>query len=67
MTQGIRDFEPTGRDWQTRLEALRTPDGQPLRPCLQAELLRECRRLRQVMEMLAEVEAEQLEAACGGS
>jgi transposase len=26
MTQGIRDFEPTRRDWQTRLEAVRTPD-----------------------------------------
>src|SRR5215213_8893813 len=59
MTQGIRDFEPTRRDWEIRLEALRTPDGQPLRPCLRAELLRECRRLRQVMEMLAEIEAEQ--------
>jgi transposase len=59
LTQGIRDFEPTRRDWQARLEALRTPDGQPLRPCLQAELLRECRRLRQVMAMIAEVEAEQ--------
>jgi transposase len=59
MTQGIRDFEPTRRDWEARLEALRTPDGQPIRPCLRAELLRECRRLRQVMDMLAEVEAEQ--------
>ncbi|MDP9372510.1 MAG: transposase, partial [Chloroflexota bacterium] len=59
MTQGIRDFEPTRGDWQERLEALRMPDGQPLAPCLRAELLRECRRLRQVMEMVAEVEAEQ--------
>ncbi len=59
MTQGIRDFEPTRSDWQARLEALRTPDGQPLAPCLRAELLRECRRLRQVVEMVAEVEAEQ--------
>ena len=59
MTQGIRDFEPTRRDWEARLDALRTPGGQPIRPCLRAELLRECRRLRQVMEMLAEVEAEQ--------
>ena len=59
MTQGIRDFEPTRSDWQVRLEALRTPHGQPLAPCLRAELLRECRRLRQVMEMVGEVEAEQ--------
>jgi transposase len=63
MTQGIRDFEPTRRDWEARLDALRTPDGQPIRPCLRAELLRECRRLRQVMDMLAEVEAEQKAAA----
>lgn len=59
MTQGIRDFAPARGDWQARLEALRTPDGQPLAPCLRAELLREGRRLRQVMEMVAEVEAEQ--------
>jgi transposase len=59
MTQGIRDFEPTRRDWEARLDALRMPDGQPIGPCLRAELSRECRRLRQVMEMLAEVEAEQ--------
>jgi transposase len=59
MTQGIRNFEPARSDWQARLEALRTPGGQPLAPCLRAELLRECRRLRQVMEMVAEVEAEQ--------
>src|SRR3712207_9457164 len=59
MTQGIRDFEPTRSDWQARLEALRTPDGRSLAPRLRAELLRECRRLRQGMEMAAEVEAEQ--------
>ena len=59
MTQGIRDFEPTRRDWPARLEALRTPDGQERAPCLRAEVLRECRRLWQVMERVAEVEAEQ--------
>ena len=64
MTQGLRDFEPTRRDWQARFEALRTPDGLPLAPCLRAELLRECRRLWLVMEMIAEVEAEQ-KGRCG--
>jgi transposase len=59
MTQGIRDFEPTRRDWQARFEALRTPDGLPLGSCLRAELLRECRRLWLVMEMIAALEAEQ--------
>ena len=62
MTHGIRDFTPTRSDWQERLAALRTPDGRPLPPCLGAELLRECRRLRQVMEMIAEVESEQKQA-----
>ena len=63
MTQGIRGFEPTRSDWQVRLGALRTPHGQPLAPRLRAELLRECRRLRRVMEMVGEVEAEQRAAA----
>src|SRR4051794_26087588 len=40
MTQGIRDFEPTRRDWQERLDGLHTADGQPLAPCLRAELRR---------------------------
>jgi transposase len=68
MTLGVRDFEPVRRDWQTRLDGLRTPDGQALPACLQAEITRECRRLHQVIEMIAEIEAEQeaaLEAEAG--
>jgi len=67
MTQGIRDFEPTRRDWQARFEALRTADDQPLAPCLWAELLRECLRLRQVMEMVAEVEQKAVAQAEDGT
>src|SRR3954468_17137547 len=62
MTQGIRDFEPTRRDWQERLDGVHTADGQPLAPCLRAELRRECQRLWQVIEMVAEIEAELREA-----
>jgi transposase len=62
MTQGIRDFEPTRRDWQERLDGLHTADGQPLAPCLRAELRCECQRLWQVIEMVAEIEAELREA-----
>src|SRR3954467_8362518 len=62
MTQGIRDFEPTRRDWQERLDGLHTADGQPLAPCLRAELRRECQRLWQVIEMVAEIGAELREA-----
>lgn len=62
MTLGVRDFEPTRRDWQERLGGLRTADGQELPTCLKAEITRECRRLHQVIVMIAEVEAEQAAA-----
>src|SRR5215468_10677079 len=62
MTLGVRDFEPTRRDWQKRLGDLRTADGQELPTCLKAEITRECRRLHQVIVMIAEVEAEQAAA-----
>jgi transposase len=63
MTQGIRDFAPTRRDWRERLDGLRTADGHALLPCLKAEIARECRRLWQVIDMIAEVEAEQHQVA----
>ncbi len=63
MTQGIRDFAPTRRDWRERLDRLRTADGHALLPCLKAEIARECRRLWQVIDMIAEVEAEQHQVA----
>ena len=62
MTLGVRDFEPTRRDWQERLGGLRTADGRELPACLKAEVTRECRRLHQVIVMIAEVEAEQASA-----
>jgi transposase len=58
MTQGIRDFQPVRRGWQERLELVRTGDGQPLSGCLKAEIVRECRRLALVDEMLDELEQE---------
>jgi transposase len=62
MTLGVRDFEPTRRDWQERLAGLRTADGRELPACLKAEITRECRRLHQVIVMIGEVEAEQAAA-----
>jgi transposase len=59
MTLGVRDFEPARRDWQERLGGLQTADGQELPTCLKAEITRECRRLHQVIAMIAEVESEQ--------
>lgn len=70
MTHGIRDFAPARRDWPERLDALRTADGQVFPPCLKAEIARECRRLRQVIEMISEIEAEQeaaVEAEAGNA
>lgn len=58
MTHGIRDFEPTRRDWHNRLDQLRTGDGRVLAPCLKAEIERECQRRGLVMEMIGAVEAE---------
>lgn len=66
VTQGIREFEPTRRDCKERFGALRPAEGQPLAPCLRAELRHGCRRLRQVREMVAEVEAEQEAVAEAG-
>lgn len=58
MTLGIRDFQPTRRDWADRLERLRTGDGRELPPALRAEVERECRRLWQVNEMIGAVARE---------
>jgi transposase len=62
MTLGVRDFEPTRRDWQQRVGGLRTADGHELPACLKAEITRECRRLHHVIVKIAEVEAEQAAA-----
>jgi transposase len=59
----VRDFAPTRRDWRKRLDGARTADGRelPLHP--RQEIERECRRLWLAVEMMAEVEAEQQQAA----
>ncbi|MBV9194547.1 MAG: IS110 family transposase [Solirubrobacterales bacterium] len=56
-TQGVFGFEPTRQDRRTRLDALRTPEGQGLPPRLRAELLHQIERLELVLRHLAEVEA----------
>ena len=45
---GIRGFKPTLRKAAERLEALRTPEGEPLPPNTLAELRRDMARLRVV-------------------
>lgn len=63
MTQGVREFAATRRGWRNRLEELRTAAGEKLAPYLKKEIERECRRLWLVIEMIAEIEAEQKEVA----
>ena len=56
--QVIADYEPMRRDCRGRLEELRTGDGRPLPPRLQAEIGRELDRLELVKRQIAAVEAE---------
>jgi transposase len=54
--QGVRDYNPLGRDHFERLETLRTGDGRELLPMLKAEIRRELDRLAVVTTQLAAVE-----------
>lgn len=54
--QGIRDYDPLGRDRFDRLETLRTGDGHPLPPMLKAEIRRELDRIELVTTQLASIE-----------
>jgi transposase len=57
-TQGVYEFQPSRRDWQSRLAKLITGDGRPLPPRLAAEIDRHCRRLATVNAMLKEIDEE---------
>src|SRR5262249_3696530 len=57
-TQGIYDFQPSRRDWRTRLAEMVTGDGRPLSVRLAAEIERHCRRLGLVDSMLKEIDEE---------
>jgi len=58
--QGIVDIpDPTDEQWAVWLEDAHTPDGQPVGRYLKAELRRESKRLVEVDEMIAEIEAAQ--------
>jgi len=54
--QGIRDYDPLGRDHLAWLDTLRTGDGHPLPPMLRAEILRELDRIELVRAQLKVVE-----------
>src|SRR5918911_2320631 len=58
---GVRGFKPGLRKAPERLEALRTPEGEPLPPNTLAELRRDMARLRLVRDQIAELEAARLQ------
>ena len=57
----IRNFKPTLRKASERLNALCTPEGDPLPPNTLAELRRDMARLRFVMDQINEIEAARLQ------
>jgi transposase len=57
---GIRGFKPTLRKAPERLAALRTPEGEPIPPNSQDELLRTMARLRLIKEQIKQLEATRL-------
>ena len=58
---GIRGFNPKLKKAPERLEALRTPQGEPLPPNTQAELRRNMARLRLLRDQIEEIETARLE------
>ena len=56
FSQGVGDYQPLRRDRRKRLAELRAGDGQPLRPHLKAQILRELDRLELLLEQIKVVE-----------
>src|SRR3984885_7655097 len=67
---GIRGFNPKLKRATTRLDGLRTPEGEPIPPNALAELRREMERRRLVNNQIRQIEEERLErieqAPCDG-
>jgi transposase len=62
-TQGVYDFQPNRKDWQSRLSKIATGDGRPLPPRLAREIERHCQRLAMVNAMLKDIDVAQNAAA----
>ena len=58
---GVRNFKPTLRKAPKRLNALCTPEGDPLPPNTLAELRRDMARLRFIIDQINEIEAARLQ------
>ena len=67
---GIRGFNPKLKRATTRLDGLRTPEGEPIPPNALAELRRDMERRRLVNNQIRQIEEERLErieqAPCDG-
>src|SRR5260370_40987984 len=58
---GIRGFNPMLKRASTRLDGLRTPEGEPIPPNALAELRRDMERRRLVNNQIRQIEEERLE------
>lgn len=58
MSQGIRNYNPLGKDRHACLETLSTPQGRPLPPRMKGEIRRELERLDLLARQIKQVEAE---------
>ncbi|MFY9992150.1 MAG: IS110 family transposase [Rhodoplanes sp.] len=58
---GIRGFNPKLRHAEQRLEALRTPEGEPIPPNTLTELKRDMQRRRFICDQIRSIEQERLE------
>ena len=58
---GIRNFNPKLKKAPERLEHVRTPEGEPIRPNTLAELMRDLERKRLVHEQILNIEKARLE------
>ena len=58
---GIRGFNPKLRHAEQQLEALRTPEGEPIPPNTLAELKRDMQRRRFICDQIRSIEQERLE------
>lgn len=58
MSQGMRGYNPLGKNRHACLETLSTPQGRPLPPRMKAEIRRELERLDLLARQIKQVEAE---------
>lgn len=58
FSQGITEYQPTGRGRRTQLDTLTTGDGRPLPDHMKRQIVRELDRLEQIFDQLKAIDAE---------